>query len=415
MCDGTQSTSPFQSRTVTTTERVQILQMPINLTDEQVAPARLLALTPHGNPSQSVSSTVTTMAAEGVPLISGVTAGGAPLFQGILTCPESRQTTTIITTTTTTYRMVEISDSDSMSDDFELVDQSSLTVDIPLVTTARSPSPQYMIVGKTESEAPLSPVMRTRMNIELEIPPSYMERASELDEKPIAESVSVYHSGISEEADSTLSTTDLQSPEMYTHEDITSASEKDYGINIRSGSDMKTISTSSDEDVVLVESDMVLMTTSGSSINEDKYEITKGEESCSDPGSQTKTNEEIQRAARRDVARTLGEKIDDLFRRDSAHLDYPFTETYKGALHSAARTVDIRGEPLTQHVTVYHSGRSDEPTVKPEPEHVDIADTARAFGEKITGLFRRGTAHLDYPVSETYEGPLDSTRRTDDI
>ncbi|KAL6733023.1 hypothetical protein Aduo_003716 [Ancylostoma duodenale] len=51
------STSPFQSRTVTTTERVQILQMPITLTDEQVAPARLLALSPHGNTSQSVSST----------------------------------------------------------------------------------------------------------------------------------------------------------------------------------------------------------------------------------------------------------------------------------------------------------------------------------------------------------------------
>ncbi|KAK5966581.1 hypothetical protein GCK32_013758, partial [Trichostrongylus colubriformis] len=304
------STSPFQSRTVTTTERVQILQMPISLTEQQIEPARLLALSPHGNPTQSVSSTVTTMAADGIPLISGVTSCGTPLFQGIMNCPESRHTTTIITTTTTTYRMVEVSDSDSMSDDFELVDSSSLTVDVPLVTS-RTPSPsQYMIIGKTESAAPLSPVLRSTMNIDLELPPKPIERDKELDEKPIMEEVSVYHSGISSDPDGTQSTTDIEnveSPEIYTQEDIASASDKDYGINVRSSSDLKTVSTSSeDEDLVLIEREMVQMTTSGSSTNDGDIK-----EAYTEATAQTiiEKEEEMLGMNAAEIAKRFGEKI----------------------------------------------------------------------------------------------------------
>ncbi|KAK6009081.1 hypothetical protein OSTOST_26020, partial [Ostertagia ostertagi] len=320
--------------------------------------------------------------AEGLPLISGVTSDGAPLFQGILNCPESRQTTTIITTTTTTYRMVEVSDSDSMSDDFELVDSSSLTVDVPLVTS-RTPSPsQYMIVGKTESAAPLSPVLRSTVNIDLELPPSRIERAKELDEKPIMEEVSVYHSGVSSDHEGTQSTAEIEkveSPEIYTQEDVTSTSDKDYGINIRSSSDLKTISTSSDD--------------------EDFFNWNR------DGSYSEQSPESLEKA-------TVTTKDAPL---KEAYYSYPSTSAYNGPLESTSRTEDIYGEPLTHHVSVYHSGRSDEPAPKPEEEHVDIADAAKAFGEKVTGLFRRGPAHLDYPVSETYEGPLDSTPRTDDI
>ncbi|VDO58545.1 unnamed protein product [Haemonchus placei] len=126
-----------------------------------------------------------------------------------------------------------------------------------------------------------------------------------------------------------------------------------------------------------------------------------------------------------DAAKAFGEKVTGLFRRGPAHLDYPVSERYEGPLDSTPRTDDIYGEPLTHHVTVYHSGRSDEPVPKPEEEHVDIADAAKAFGEKITGLFKRrptipdyptrGPAHLDYPVSDRYDGPLDSTPRSHDI
>ncbi|EYC43217.1 hypothetical protein Y032_0500g2587 [Ancylostoma ceylanicum] len=98
------------------------------------------------------------------------------------------------------------------------------------------------------------------------------------------------------------------------------------------------------------------------------------------------------------------------------YYDYPTTAAYEGPLDSTTRISDIEGEPLTYHVSVYHSGRSDEPAPKPEEEQpLDIAEAAKTFGEKITGLFKRGPAHLDYPVSEVYEGPLDSTHRTNDI
>ncbi|KAE9416397.1 hypothetical protein Angca_000429, partial [Angiostrongylus cantonensis] len=97
------------------------------------------------------------------------------------------------------------------------------------------------------------------------------------------------------------------------------------------------------------------------------------------------------------------------------HCDYPTTTAYEGPLDSTQRIDDIQGEPLTHHVTVYHSGRSDEPAPKPDEAQIDLADAAKTFGDKITGLFKKGAAHLDYPVSELYEGPLDSTERIDDI
>lgn len=33
------------------------------------------------------------------------------------------------------------------------------------------------------------------------------------------------------------------------------------------------------------------------------------------------------------------------------------------------------------------------------------------LGAKVTGLFKRGPSHLDYPVSEEYTGPLESTSK----
>ncbi|CAI4226124.1 unnamed protein product, partial [Auanema sp. JU1783] len=173
------SGSPFQSRTVTTTERVQIMQLPLSLTEQQVAPAELLALSPTANTSQSVSSTITTLQAEGTPVIGAITAQGVPLYLGIVHQADARHTTTIITTTTTTYRVLEVSDSDSMSDDFDMIEQQqkqqitspipigdSLTIDMNIIP--RSQSPQYVIVNKSESEAPLSPITRARMQIDID-------------------------------------------------------------------------------------------------------------------------------------------------------------------------------------------------------------------------------------------------------
>uniref|UniRef100_A0A1I7VJC0 Ald_Xan_dh_C2 domain-containing protein n=1 Tax=Loa loa TaxID=7209 RepID=A0A1I7VJC0_LOALO len=60
------------------------------------------------------------------------------------------------------------------------------------------------------------------------------------------------------------------------------------------------------------------------------------------------------------AAQALGAKITGLFKRGPAHLDYPTSGPYDGPLASTSLAWDVEGEPLQQHVSVYHSGRSDE-------------------------------------------------------
>ncbi|VDM65488.1 unnamed protein product, partial [Strongylus vulgaris] len=403
------STSPFQSRTVTTTERVQILQMPITLTDEQIAPARLLAFSPSGNTSQSVSSTVTTMQGEGTPLISGVTANGTPLFNGILICPEARHTTTIITTTTTTYRMIEVSDSDSLSDDFEIVDDNTLTVDVSLAPSPTT-SPQYMIVGKTESEAPLSPITRARMHIDLDFSPKEITKEIELEKKPIMEMVTVYHNGVSakdEKAPTEEKVVEYTSV-TYPHDQIPSTSDSETTTNIQSSIDLKTISTSSeDEDIVIVGTDMVEMISSGSSFSGEKIgRLQKSPLQIEFLDEQkSPTSEE-----RQEDFETVEESLTP-----TKCYGFPSTAAYNGPMEITSPNEDIRSEPIIHHVSVYHSGRSDEPPTKKEKTSDTTADIAKALGHKIMNLFAKQSFPYEYPVSEPYHGPLEATRRKEDI
>uniref|UniRef100_A0AAF5Q715 Uncharacterized protein n=1 Tax=Wuchereria bancrofti TaxID=6293 RepID=A0AAF5Q715_WUCBA len=95
-------------------------------------------------------------------------------------------------------------------------------------------------------------------------------------------------------------------------------------------------------------------------------------------------------------------------------------EAYEGPIDSTYRTPDVESEPIEHLVTVYHSGRSDEflPSEEKKPT-MDVGevftDTAQALGAKITGLFKRGPAHLDYPTSGPYDGPLASTSLASDV
>ncbi|KJH52423.1 hypothetical protein DICVIV_01400 [Dictyocaulus viviparus] len=408
------STSPFQSRTVTTTERVQIIQMPITLTDEQVAPARLLTLTPHGNTTQSVSSTTTTIPGECVPLIGCVTATGTPVLQGTLSCCEARHTTTIITTTTTTYRMVEISDSDSLSEDFEVLDENTLTVDVSLLTpgTSSPQSPEYMIVGKKESEAQLSPIEYKRMNVDLHLPYEGIERLPELEEKPINEMVTMYHSGYSDQSNADKD--DGQFPSTF--EKVSDLNKTYYKtkdgeyISSESRRDIKEESTSSEEeDIILIETGMSPMDISAI-VSEEENTEEKTIISSSTKSQSYSTPEE-----NRWVYQELNEDSEDMYTERLINIDYPSQEIYQGPLDYTEKINDIQGEPLTHHVTVYHSGRSDEPTVKPDEAHIDLADAAKTFGDKITGIFKRRPTIPDYPSSEPYDGPLADTRRREDI
>ncbi|EPB78750.1 hypothetical protein ANCCEY_02140 [Ancylostoma ceylanicum] len=223
------------------------------------------------------------MQGEGTPLISGITATGVPLFNGILFCPEARHTTTIITTTTTTYRMIEV------------------------------------------YEGPLDST----------------NRITDIDGEPLTHFVSVYHSGRSDEP--------APKPEEEPKIDIADAA-KTFGDKITGL--FKRRPTIPD--------------------------YPTSDEPAPKP-------EEEQPLDIAEAAKTFGEKITGLFKRGPAHLDYPVSEVYEGPLDSTNRTTDIDGEPLTHFVSVYHSGRSDEPAPKPEEEpKIDIADAAKTVRDLAT-------------------------------
>ncbi|EJW70875.1 hypothetical protein WUBG_18218, partial [Wuchereria bancrofti] len=112
--------------------------------------------------------------------------------------------------------------------------------------------------------------------------------------------------------------------------------------------------------------------------------------------------------------------ITGLFKKGETYLDYPAMEAYEGPIDSTSRIPDVESEPIKHLVTVYHSGRSDEFILSEEKKPImDVGevftDTAQALGAKITGLFKRGPAHLDYPTSGPYYGPLASTSLASDV
>uniref|UniRef100_A0A1I7VJE9 GMC_oxred_C domain-containing protein n=1 Tax=Loa loa TaxID=7209 RepID=A0A1I7VJE9_LOALO len=65
-----------------------------------------------------------------------------------------------------------------------------------------------------------------------------------------------------------------------------------------------------------------------------------------------------------DAAQALGAKITGLFKRGPAHLDYPTSGPYDGPLASTSLAWDAGRRAIATHVSVYHSGRSDEPMTK---------------------------------------------------
>uniref|UniRef100_A0A1I7VJF2 VOC domain-containing protein n=1 Tax=Loa loa TaxID=7209 RepID=A0A1I7VJF2_LOALO len=66
-------------------------------------------------------------------------------------------------------------------------------------------------------------------------------------------------------------------------------------------------------------------------------------------------------------------------------------ETYEGPVDSIYRIQDVESEPIEHLMLLKH------------------------LGAKITGLFKRGPAHLDYPTSGPYDGPLASTSLAWDV
>ncbi|CAP38184.1 Protein CBG21337, partial [Caenorhabditis briggsae] len=338
------STSPFQSRSVTTTERVHIVQLPIS-ESSQVSPAHILALSPHGNTSQSVSSIVTTN---------------------------------------------QVSDSDSLSDDYELVDDNTLTVDVDL--TERATSPSYVILSKSESQVPVSPITKAKLNIELEIPPKQSIKYS-YDQPPVAPT-----SIVSEITESQYTADDERqslTPESDDFEklDMTYPIHQDY--------DLASITTTSRNTNI---AEIPLTQHVDLYHNQFFYDQIPGPSS---PKSKSKDKKGDKEKKRRETTKTK-----------PSHLDYPISEQYEGPLDSTHRASNIHDIPLTTEVSSYPTEYSYEklpehviPVVVEESEKKDEP----SLKSKITGLFKKSPSHLDYPISEQYEGPLDSTHRASNI
>ena len=132
---GEEEGEEYDSLTVTTTERVHVHQMPLEISNVEYDRFRYLAYPPPTSTSRSVHSTTTVIGAGSMPLIGGVTRDGALLSGGLVACRKQRQTTSIITSTTTTYRVVEEAPLDDGSYD-SAVAHSHLTIDIPLASDA---------------------------------------------------------------------------------------------------------------------------------------------------------------------------------------------------------------------------------------------------------------------------------------
>ncbi|CEF68022.1 Hypothetical protein SRAE_2000268300 [Strongyloides ratti] len=228
--------SPYHTRSVTTTERVHVMQTPLNIDIEDINEDLISSLSPTGNTSKTVFSTTSTHLEGPTQIHGGLTLSGAPLHLGVQMQPESRQTTTVITTTTTTYRVVESSEEIPMETDEDIM--SPMTIDLQFLRAMASPqsthvktdilipskssknsdfdkstdslSPKdqnYVIINKTENSNPVSPSSEKTKLIFEYIPydSKYPEQATytgpvtitqkkdDLQTLPIQHHVQIYH------------------------------------------------------------------------------------------------------------------------------------------------------------------------------------------------------------------------------
>ena len=110
-------------------------------------------------------------------------------------------------------------------------------------------------------------------------------------------------------------------------------------------------------------------------------------------------------------------KITSIFTK-TTHADLPHSEPYLGTLDNFERRHELTGEPLDSHVSIYHSGRSDEvPTgTAVEEVHAEpVTDKKTDTLTRITTVFKK-THHDEFPVYGTpYEGPMGELIRRSEV
>lgn len=112
---------------------------------------------------------------------------------------------------------------------------------------------------------------------------------------------------------------------------------------------------------------------------------------------------------------SLVDKITGIFAKRPAHPDFPpIGEAYDGPLATTSRAYEVEGIPLQEHVSVYHSGRSDEIPAKVEVLEA-AAEPTEGFIDRVTGLFKRKHEEEYPPITEPYTGHIASTSRAYDV
>ncbi|CAG9531699.1 unnamed protein product, partial [Cercopithifilaria johnstoni] len=433
-----------------------------------------------------------------------MTADGIPLCTGLYVVPKTTETkevrTTMTTTTTTTYSVIEIDDSEEElkveTEEKTEPESTQITLDFPLdyevldfedlmaESSAEEKERLYVVVGKKDSptrtadaadyvvkmididlassESKDSPSIEAISDAEIEglsETEGYTgrhdydacegtiastSRISEKDQKAMDRYVTVYKNGASsrkpdpeeERISKEISTVVAKLSGAYkrasvegehtVYTDERTETEHDASWQMKeSPRRLKSTYTVRFSDPFRIEAD------DSSWTRKQKHSETTFQKAKNHQGQisdeEKRGKEEQTQTKRKDITEEPRQKkpfapkiITGLFKKGDVYPDYPVTEAYEGPIDTTYRTSDVEAEPIEQLVTVYHSGRSDKyvPVEEWKPS-VDMGeaftDAAQALGAKITGLFKRGPAHLDYPTSGPYDGPLSSTSLTSDV
>ncbi|VDM92767.1 unnamed protein product, partial [Litomosoides sigmodontis] len=473
--DETGTTQSFSSRTVTTTERVQMIPVPVN------SDIPMDVLTPRGRSERSCETTIVTSESHSLPIIGGVAADGALLCTGLHVVPKTTEMkevrTTMTTTTTTTYSLIEIGDSEEElqveTEERTVPGSTQITLDFPLdykafdfkdimpECAAEEKERLYVVVGKKDSPTRTTDTADYVVKmIDVDLPPRKSKEVKDVkrisggerrkhdydafegtiastsrtvgpDERPIQRYMTVHNNGVSsgesdledERISKEISTVVAKLSGAYKRASI--AGEHTV---YRDTKAEKTIQHDTHSTSYQVESPRRLKSTyvvrfsdpfrieadDGSWILQQKESETVFKKAKKDHkvlSDDARRKEKRRKIKRKDKTEEAGEKkptittkiITGLFKRDDLYREYPTAATFEGPVDATYLTVDTETQPIEQLVTVYHSGRSDEPVLGEEKR--PAPDVSYTFGANLTNIFKR-TTYAGYPKSSPYNGPL---------
>ncbi|KAI6225669.1 hypothetical protein M3Y95_00721500 [Aphelenchoides besseyi] len=427
----------YQSRTVTTTERVQILQMPLEVKSGEFSRFSDFIYSPTGETSRQVNSTTTFIEAGSVPVINGLTKDGHCLSGGMVTTNKQKVTTTVITTTTTTYKVIE-----DPNDDYEVVsnpDADQLTIEIPLIAKNRpmDSAMSFTMIG-SQTDSSLSP-LTDEDSQEAQVPiyksAKYRARQTARATKNIPQNSSSSSFEFMEQP--TSSSEADEDDYMHVSNEASAYVDRDENVTPREESVCHMEPTTSRRAVEFGSYPIEQFATiyhSGVSHSPQTQPLVQSttskqtDQTASEPVYQNWQNIEASTVYDRyrqaemqthelhkhvdkppeniDSGYSINERGRVKQKQHSSAPDYPpIHEPLDYRTNETIRQYELNGHPIEQHVTLYSTGRSDE--VKPATPEPSITS-------KISSLFKKSEKKTEsgYPSTEVYEGPINDTNRS---